>query len=96
MLCSPFELIVKRHFFQFSWEKSFSENPATQVLSGRGVHLFQDGGFKITFPENLDFGKSVSNDFQTDILQPTVFFRRDLVEKIGGIKKGTITAQNTQ
>jgi glycosyltransferase involved in cell wall biosynthesis len=65
--------------------QSFSENPATQVLSGRGVHLFQDGGFKITFPENLDFGKSVSNDFQTDILQPTVFFRRDLVEKIGGI-----------
>jgi len=65
--------------------KTFSENPSIQVLSGRGVHLFKDGGFKIPFPENFNFGKSVSNDLQIDILQPTVFFRRDLLEKIGGI-----------
>ena len=34
----------------------FSENPSTQVINGRGVHLYQDGGFKIPFPEKLDFG----------------------------------------
>ena len=63
----------------------FSENPSSQVVSGRGVHLYQDGGFKISFPENFDFEKSMSNDLQIDILQPTVFFRRDLLEKLGGI-----------
>ena len=63
----------------------FLENPSAQVISGRGVHLYQDGGFKIPFPENLNFEESSFNDFLIDILQPTVFFRRDLLEKLGGI-----------
>lgn len=65
--------------------QKFAENPSTEVISGRGVHLYQDGGFKIPFPEQLDFEKSLSNDLQIDILQPAVFFRRDLLEKLGGI-----------
>jgi len=63
----------------------FSENPSAQVISGRGVHLYQDGGFKILFPENLDFENFLPKDLQINILQPTVFFRRDLLEKLGGI-----------
>jgi len=65
--------------------QKFKENPSSQVISGRGVHLYQDGGFKIPFPENLGFEKTMSDDLQIDILQPTVFFRRDLLEKLGGI-----------
>ena len=65
--------------------QKFSENPSSQVISGRGVHLYQDGAFKISFPENLDFGKALSQDLQINILQPTVFFRRDLLEKLEGI-----------
>jgi glycosyltransferase involved in cell wall biosynthesis len=65
--------------------QKFAENPSTEVISGRGVHLYQDGGFKIPFPERLDFEKSLSNDLQIDVLQPAVFFRRDLLEKLGGI-----------
>ncbi|MBN4079933.1 glycosyltransferase [bacterium AH-315-C08] len=65
--------------------QKFAKNPSTQIISGQGVHLYQDGGFKILFPENLDFEKSLSKDLQIDILQPTVFFRRDLLEKLGGI-----------
>ena len=61
----------------------FSENPSTQVISGRGVHLYQDGGFKISFPENLDFEKTSSNDLQIDILQPTVFFSARSFGKTG-------------
>ena len=75
-------------FFPHALDKvrrRFSENPSTQVINGRGVHIYQDGGFKIPFPENLDFEKPMSNDLQLDILQPTVFFRRDLLEKLGGI-----------
>lgn len=63
----------------------FLENPSAQVVSGRGIHLFQDGGFKIPFPENLNFEEPSFNDFQIDVLQPAVFFRRDLLEKLGGI-----------
>jgi glycosyltransferase involved in cell wall biosynthesis len=63
----------------------FAGNPSTEVISGRGVHLYQDGGFKIPFPEQLDFEKSLSGDLQIDVLQPAVFFRRDLLEKLGGI-----------
>jgi len=65
--------------------KKFSENPSSQVISGRGVHLYQDGGFKIPFPKNLDFQKLLSKELKINILQPTVFFRRDLLEKVGGI-----------
>jgi glycosyltransferase involved in cell wall biosynthesis len=65
--------------------QKFAENPSTEVISGQGVHLYQDGGFKIPFPKTIDFDKSSSNDFQIDILQPTVFFRRDLLERLGGI-----------
>ncbi len=65
--------------------QKFSENPSTQVISGRGVHLYQDGGFKMPFPEKLDFKKPLSNGLQIDVLQPAVFFRRDLLEKLGGI-----------
>jgi len=65
--------------------QKFSENPSSQVISGRGVHLYQDGAFKILFPENLNSEKLLSKDLQINILQPAVFFRRDLLEKLGGI-----------
>ena len=65
--------------------QKFTKNPSTQIISGKGVHLYQDGGFKIPFPEKLDFANSLSNNLQIDILQPTVFFRRDFLEKLGGI-----------
>ena len=65
--------------------QKFTKNPSTQIISGKGVHLYHDGGFKIPFPEKLDFANSLSNDLQIDILQPTVFFRRDFLEKLGGI-----------
>ena len=65
--------------------QKFLENPSAEVINGQGVHLYQDGGFKIPFPENLDLKKTMPNDLQIDILQPTIFFRRDLLEKLGGI-----------
>ncbi|MEC7785730.1 MAG: glycosyltransferase, partial [Nitrospinota bacterium] len=46
----------------------FLENPSAEIVSGRGVHLFQDGGFKIPFPENINSEESSFKDFQIDIL----------------------------
>ncbi len=63
----------------------FAHDPEAQIISGRGVHLFQDGGFKILFPEKINFEELFSNNLQIDVLQPSVFFRRDLLESIGGI-----------
>jgi len=54
--------------------QKFLENPSAEVINGQGVHLYQDGGFKIPFPENLDLKKTMPNDLQIDILQPTIFF----------------------
>lgn len=64
----------------------FAQNPEVEVISGLGVHLNKDGSFLNLHPDGPDF----SNDFSVrhrifTVLQPSVFFRRSLLERVGGI-----------
>ncbi len=63
----------------------FAENSEYDVISGRAVFLNRDGSFRIPFPEGPVWNDDGNPDLRISVLQPSVFFRKSALERVGGI-----------
>lgn len=61
----------------------FDQHPEVDVIYGKGTFLKRDGTFLTEFPHNQPFNAEALLNGWAFILQPTVFWRKRVFEKVG-------------